>query len=159
MSKTIAATKSLEINYNSSKYFFKGMIDGTFQPDWAGLFKEDELVFNFNDLSYINSSGVMSFGQFLKNLRPVQKISYEQVPAIVIGQMGLTRGLVSDQYFPRSFYVPYINEKLDDQIHVLLTFDEVKDGKIPPKRHPADGSMIVPDVLESKFLNFLKFLK
>lgn len=159
MSGVIGKTESIEITKIDGRYRFSGMIDGSFEPSWVELFLEEKLVFDFDKLTYINSSGVMKFCLFLKTLKPSQSIDYENIPAIVISQMGLTKGLVSHRFSPRSFYVPYINDDLDDQIYIRLTLDDVKDGKIPPKRHPQNGSMVVPDVLETKFLSFLNYLK
>lgn len=159
MSSQIVKLPSLEILKLAGVYHFYGMIDGTFGPEWVTHFTENQLIFDFEKLTYINSSGVMKFSEFLKALKDTQEISYENIPAIVISQMGLTKGLVSSRFYPKSFYVPYTNDELDDQIYIKLTLDDVKDGKIPPKRHPQNGSMVLADVLESKFLNFLNYLK
>lgn len=150
--------KTIKINLNPpNTYSFEGRIDETFPVELAPQMNQALLHFCLEKISYINSSGVLQLIKFLQGLEKSQHVYFEEVPAIVVSQMSLVRGILSPRFQLKSFYVPYLEKDTDEQINLKLTIDDVADKKLPLKRHPERGTMLEPDVNPDRFLNFMNF--
>ncbi len=134
-----------------------GRVDDTFPAEAAKNLSALLLHISLKEVTAINSGGVLQLIRFLNNLHPSQTVHFEEAPTIVVIQMSLVRGLINSRFQLKSFFVPYFDKEKDEQLMLRLTIDEVKDFKIPYKRHPETGSMLEPDVNPERLLNFLNF--
>lgn len=146
------------IDLASSTVFLSGVINDNFSIELSELEGLSCIHFDFEDIRIINSSGILKLIRFLQALPPHQTVKYFNVPAAVINQMSLVNGIISSRFTVVTFYVPYTPKDSDDQIMIRLSTEEVRStGKLPPKKHPSTNALLLPDVNETKFLNFLKF--
>ncbi len=147
---------SLKIQFISPNiYHFSGRIDENFPPYLAPQMDQSLLHFNFHELAYMNSMGIVRFITLLNSLPPSVTLYYEAVPAIVVGQMGLVKGIINHRFKMKSFYVPYLDKESDEQFMILVKIEEVINQRLPDKPHPLSGKPLEPDVHVDRFLKFM----
>jgi hypothetical protein len=150
---------SLNITFNTPNlYSFAGRIDETFPVDLNEKISQDLVHFDFKDLSYMNSMGIMKFILFLNSLPKAASIYYENVPAFIVTQMGLVKGIMSQRFKMKSFYVPYVDKESQEQLMILINIEDVLNHSLPYKKNPETGSMMEPDVQVERFLSFLNHI-
>ena len=149
-------SSTLKVAFNPPGHFYlSGHIDDSFPRDLNSAMVPDLIHLDFHDVKYMNSVGIMKFISFLNHLPQSVCLYYERVPAIVVSQMGLVKGIIGPRFKMKSFYVPYIDKDSKEQLMILLTIEEVINHSLPFKKHPQTGSLLEPDVEGERFLNFL----
>jgi hypothetical protein len=147
---------ALKITFHPpNHYSLTGRIDETFPVEIGTETLQDLIHLDFNGITYMNSIGILKFITFLTSLPRTTCIYYECVPTIVVSQMGIVKGIVTQRFKIKSFYVPYIDKEIQEQIMVLVNIDEVVNNNLPYKKHPQNGSLLEPDVQVDRFLKFL----
>ena len=150
---------SMKITFKSpNEYSFHGRIDETFPIELNEKISQDLVHFNFKDVIYMNSMGIMKFISFLNSLPKAASIYYEHVPSIVVTQMGLVKGIISQKFKMKSFYVPYVDKESQEQLMILINIEDVVNDSLPYKKNPETGSLMEPDVQVERFLNFLNHI-
>lgn len=112
-------------------------------------------IFDFNDVNLINSCGVREWISLLSQLPKDAHIIYRHCPQVMVEQMNMVQGFLPDQASIESFYAPYFDADQDQEVKVLLTLAEVKNGKAPIKKN-AQGNDLEFDALEAQYFNFIK---
>jgi hypothetical protein len=69
--------------------------------------------------------------------------------------MNIVAGFIHPNGRIESFVAPYYDETNDEEIKILLTPEEIKDGKAPLKTNDA-GEALEFDEIELQYFNFLK---
>jgi len=103
----------------------------------------------------INSCGIRDWVEFQKNIDDSVQIIYQNCPQVIIEQINIIKGFIKEGGIIESFYAPYYDEKNDKEIKILITPDEVVDGKAPVKKNE-DGEELDFDEIELQYFNFLK---
>ena len=104
----------------------KGVIDE--DTNFEGIKKlGNPLVFNFRHLAAINSCGIRTWVNFLKELGHVQ-IAYEECPPLVVRQMNMVPSFVGHATVT-SVFVPYVCESCEKEKLVLVGSNDF--AKVP----------------------------
>ncbi|MBD63687.1 MAG: hypothetical protein CME62_00640 [Halobacteriovoraceae bacterium] len=116
---------------------------------------QSRIVFDLADVTMINSCGIRDWIEFQKKINQETKIIYENCPQVIIEQMNIIKGFIREGGEISSFYAPYYNPATDEEIKILLTPEEVIEGKAPEKKDE-QGRMLEFDEIELQYFNFLK---
>jgi len=93
-------------------------------------------VFNFKNLDNINSCGIRTWVNFLKELGKVQ-IFYEECPPLVVRQMNMVPSFRGGATVV-SVYVPYVCDACDTEKLVLIQGDKLADTSSIPEAFKCD---------------------
>jgi anti-anti-sigma regulatory factor len=105
----------------------RGSIDE--DTEFEGLMKlAAPLVFNFKDLIAINSCGIRSWVNLLKDLGNIE-IYYEECTPVVVRQMNMVPSFVGNAKV-LSVYVPYVCDDCEAEKLVLVPSDKFAGGKV-----------------------------
>ncbi|MAX67802.1 MAG: hypothetical protein QF441_05040 [Bacteriovoracaceae bacterium] len=115
----------------------------------------DVLVLNLKGVTHINSCGIRDWVEFQNKYLEYKEIIYQECPQVIIEQMNIVAGFIHPNGRIESFVAPYYDETNDEEIKILLTPEEIKDGKAPLKTNDA-GEALEFDEIELQYFNFLK---
>lgn len=115
----------------------------------------ESFIFDFSNVNLINSCGVREWINLVNTLVAKAKIIYRQCPQIMIEQMNMVQGFLPSGASIESFYAPYFDPDLDQEVKVLLTLSEIKAKKAPIKKND-NGTELEFDALEAQYFNFIK---
>ncbi|MEX0797889.1 MAG: hypothetical protein WEB87_04715 [Bacteriovoracaceae bacterium] len=134
---------------------FEGQIDE--DADFSSLsgLEAQVMVFNLEKVSLINSCGIREWVEFQKKLPKETKLVYRKCPQVIVEQLNIVKGFIRDNSLIESFFAPYYNEARDQEVKVLLTPSQVKEGKAPVIKDE-DGSELEFDEIEMQYFSFLK---
>ncbi len=132
-----------------------GQIDEDAELESMHIEGHTKIVFNLENVTMINSCGIRDWVEFQKNIADDTKIIYRNCPQVIIEQLNIIKGFIKEGGVIESFYAPYYDEKSDKEIKILITPDEVIDGKAPVKKN-AEGDELDFDEIELQYFNFLK---
>lgn len=144
------------------------ILDGTAMVTLSGEIDEDsnfskleslsdaKYVFDFNDITMINSCGIREWITFIEKLDPKISIVYQRCPQVIIEQINMVHGFLRAGAQIESFYAPYFSEDEDKEYKILLKVDQIKDGKAPDMKSPDTGDDLEFDAIEEQYFNFLK---
>ena len=113
------------------------------------------LFFDFNDITLINSCGVREWINFIDSIGPQTTITYKNCPQIVIEQINMVHGFIKKGTKIESFYAPYYSEAEDRVEKVLLTTQDIINGKAPTK-HSESGEELEFDAIEAQYFQFIQ---
>lgn len=147
----------IELNQNGDEIeaVFEGQIDE--DADFSELKGKSpkRLIFNLKKVSMINSCGIRDWIEFQKNLPENMELVYRRCPQVIVEQLNIVKGFIRENGQVESFYAPYYNEDKDEEIKVLLTPDQVVDGKAPVQKDES-GLELEFDEIEAQYFSFLK---
>jgi len=150
---------SLEINVESTtpevKVTLRGQINEDSDLSALETLSGDSLILDLQGIDMINSCGIREWVEFQNKHFNFPKVIYENCPQVIIEQMNVVAGFIHKNGIIKSFFAPYFNESTDQEIKILLTPDEVVDGKAPVKKSD-DGQELEFDDIEAQYFNFLK---
>jgi anti-anti-sigma regulatory factor len=133
---------------------FHGQLDEDADFDQAVNLGSDTIIFDFENVKHINSCGIREWIKFQGEIDSTKKLVYRNCPQIIVEQMNIVKGFVRDGGVIESFYAPYYSEDKDEERKILITPDQVKDGKAPEITE--DGETLEFDDIEAQYFNFLK---
>ncbi len=126
----------------------------------------DEVVFDFNNVEHINSTGIKHWVQWVSVIvdkNPNLKFCFVNCPKPIVDQINMVDGFLPPGSVVKSFKVPYFCEVCDKDVtrtFVLgreYSFDE---GRlilnIPDNTCDRSDCEMEPDVVEQKYFKFLK---
>ncbi|MCB0379231.1 MAG: hypothetical protein KDD33_12130 [Bdellovibrionales bacterium] len=126
----------------------------------------DEVVFDFGDVSHINSTGIKHWVQWVEKItadRPHLRFVFINCPKAIVDQMNMVEGFLPSNSKVQSFKVPYYCETCDkDTVCTFVAGREysVENGQlqltIPDQKCGRDDCEMEPDVVEQKYFRFLK---
>ena len=145
----------IQILDDQAKVEICGPVDEDSNFEKIQAIKQDIFVLNLNKVSLMNSCGVREWINLVESLPKSSTIIYENVPQLVVEQMNMVKGFLTPNSQIKSFYAPYYNEDNDKITAVLLTSEQIKDGKAPEMKDE-DGKELEFDAIEAQYFNFLK---
>lgn len=113
------------------------------------------LVFDFQKCTLINSCGIREWIQFLQKLPKTLAIEYVNCPQIIIEQVNMVKGFISENAKVKTFYAPYFCETCDKEYTVLLDASQIKNMKAPEVRCQADQYVMDFDAIPGQYFHFL----
>jgi len=134
---------------------FSGAINEDFIYDELVQNKFSKYIFDLNKVSLLNSCGIREWVKFLKELGDNVSLTYRNCPQMVVLQMNMVKGFLTENATVESFYAPYFNEDDDEEVKILLNTSEIIDGKAPEKKSDS-GSVLEFDGVEETYFRFLK---
>jgi anti-anti-sigma regulatory factor len=103
------------------KVFLRGNIDE--DADFESIKKiTGTIVINFKDVKSINSCGIRTWVNFLKDISGRQVV-YEECPPIIVRQMNMVPSFLGTAKVT-SVYVPYVSDETDEEKLVLFSADK-----------------------------------
>ena len=139
-----AAEKSIHMD----KFTFEVKARGTVKViNLAGVIDEDTsfeeikkiggpYIFNFKKLENVNSLGVRTWVNFMKELGKVQ-VCYEECPPLIVRQMNMVPSF-KGQAQVTSVFVPYVCDACDTEKLVLIQGDKLADPSSIPEAFTCD---------------------
>lgn len=105
----------------NNKILLKGIIDE--DATFENLLKmPSPFTLNFKDVTSINSCGIRSWVNFLKDLGSA-KITYEECPPLIVRQLNMVPSFAGNANVA-SVYVPYVCENCEAEKTLLVTSDK-----------------------------------
>ena len=128
----------------------------------------DDVVFDFNDVSHINSTGIKHWVQWVSGIvdtNPSLKFYFVNCPKPIVDQINMVEGFLPRNSVVKSFKVPYYCEECEkDATYTFVLGREYKieNGKasINPPIYPCKCTepSLEPDIIEKKYFRFLENL-
>ena len=126
----------------------------------------DEVVFDFDNVEHINSTGIKHWVQWISKVstdNPNLKFFFVNCPKPIVDQINMVDGFLPQQSVVKSFKVPYFCEVCDKDMTCTFVLgreyqmdgDKVK-LSIPPNTCDRADCEMEPDVVEQKYFKFLK---
>lgn len=130
------------------------------KPDFT-----DEVVFDFNNVEHINSTGIKHWVQWVTsivNQFPNLKFAFFNCPKPIVDQINMVDGFLPPGSVVKSFKVPYYCEVCDKDITCTFVMGreyKVEDGRmvlaVPDNTCDRGDCEMEPDVVEQKYFKFL----
>ena len=133
---------------------FEGVIDEDANFDKIKSLGMNQFVFDFNNVTMINSCGIREWIKYLDNLGEA-KIIYMNCPQIIIEQVNMVHGFIRKGIVVDSFYAPYFCTSCDTGKKILLKSSEVAGFKPPVKHCNTCKSELEFDAIEKQYFSFL----
>jgi anti-anti-sigma regulatory factor len=135
-----------------------GRVDEDFRQKDIDVSNMSSIVFNFKDISMINSCGVREWISFIKAIPETVEMAYEECTPTIVTQMNIIAGFLLPRIKVISFYAPYFNSSDDSEVLYLVTQKDLG-GALPPKVKSDAGEELEFDAHPDKYFSFLKTLK
>lgn len=143
-------------NGNVSTVLIQGAIDEDFTTSFLQDVTGESIVFDFQNLTLINSCGIREWIRLIENLNGKQ-ITYSKCPKILIDQVNMVEGFFPDYCKIDTFYAPYYSEDKDEEVDVLLNVSEVGDDlKAPSRKDESSQEELEFDDIEAQYFAFIK---
>lgn len=133
----------------------KGSIDEDFDGQILMNESSSKVFIDFNEVTKINSCGVREFIDVLTHIAD-KNIYYVNCPRILVDQINMVKGFVTNNSVVLSFYAPYFCEETDEDHMILFKATDIKDLSKAPEAKDSDGNELVFDDFEEKYFKFLK---
>lgn len=131
-----------------------GVIDEDANFDKIKSLKMNQFIFDFNNVSMINSCGIREWIKYLQEIEGA-KISYINCPQIIIEQVNMVHGFIRKGITVESFFAPYFCSSCDTGKKILLKNSEVVGTKPPVKLCNTCSSELEFDAIEKQYFSFL----
>jgi anti-anti-sigma regulatory factor len=111
----------IETANGQQKVFLRGNVDE--DADFEAIKKiAGTITINFRDVKSINSCGIRSWVNFLKDIAGRQVV-YEECPPIIVRQMNMVPSFLGAAKVV-SVYVPYVSDETDEEKLILFTAEK-----------------------------------
>lgn len=107
-----------------------------------------QLVLDLGGISHINSVGIRSWINWVKDISQGRKLIFRRCPRVIVMQMNMVGDFLPPGSTVESFYVPYYCETCDEESEVLFTVGkeiEVAGGTGVRINYDPKGSCKTPD--------------
>lgn len=152
--------KNLEIKIDQkdqeTTVYLIGVIDEDSNFDSIISLNANKYIFNFKDVSMINSCGVREWINFIEKIPASSQLIYQNCPQVVIEQINMVHGFIRKGAQVETFYAPYYSEKEDQVKKILLHTKDITNGKAPSIKDPQSEEVLEFDAIEAQYFNFLK---
>jgi anti-anti-sigma regulatory factor len=146
----------LEVVADKVTASFSGQLDEDANFSKVTELNAQSYVFDLKGIEFVNSCGIREWIKFIERLNDGVKTVYRHCPQIIVEQINMVRGFIKEGGVVESFYAPYYSERDDKVKHVLLTKDQVLEGKAPEVEDDESGETLEFDDIEEQYFNFLK---
>ena len=141
---------------NQNIFLLRGTIDEDTTFDEIAKY-QGPYVFNFKEITSINSCGVRSWVNFIKSLGK-QSVAYEECPPVIVRQMNMVPSFVGPANV-LSVYVPYVCDGCDTEKTVLVNRSQFS-GKLQiASSFPCDSCKKNEMVVDGQPDQYFAFLK
>lgn len=145
---------SNRINGDVAYITLEGTIDEDANFDKISSLGLKKYVFDFLNVSMINSCGIREWIKYLKDIEGAE-IVYQNCPQIIIEQVNMVHGFITKGVTVESFFAPYFCEQCDTAKKILLKNTEVINSKPPVKQCNTCKSDLEFDAIEKQYFSFL----
>jgi anti-anti-sigma regulatory factor len=145
-----------QVDGNNTVLEFIGQIDEDADFSLVEGLDSATIIFDLEKVTHINSCGIREWIKFQETLSTNSSLLYRKCPQVIVEQMNIVKGFVREGGKIESFYAPYFYEEKDEEVKVLLTPDQVKDGKAPEMKFEGTDNVMEFDDIEAQYFNFLK---
>lgn len=143
-------------NGSATTVLVQGAIDEDFTTGFLQEVTGESIVFDFQNLTLINSCGIREWIRLIENLSGKQ-ITYSKCPKILIDQVNMVEGFFPDYCKIDTFFAPYYSEDKDEEVDILLNVSEIaEDLKAPAKKDEGSGEELEFDDIEAQYFAFIK---
>lgn len=132
----------------------EGVIDEDANFDKIKSLKMNKFVFDFSNVSMINSCGIREWIKYLQEIEGAS-VTYINCPQIIIEQVNMVHGFIKKGTTIESFYAPYFCTSCDTGKKILLKNSEVVNMKPPAKLCNTCSSELEFDAIEKQYFSFL----
>lgn len=136
------------------KLVVSGQVNENFKFDNLELSGAPTVHIDLDGINLMNSSGVKRWFKFIEAIPAESDIIYQKVPPIIVTQMNIVEGFLSNNATVESFYAPYFDESKDQEVKKLLKPSEIVNKKAPIIKNE-DGDELEFDALEETYFKFL----
>ncbi len=109
---------------------------------------------DLKEVTMINSLGIKKWFEVLNAIDANTSIKYHNIPPSIVTQMSLVIGFLPKQAEVISFFAPYFDRRTKETKLVLLTPDQIVDGKAPVQKNDL-GEDLILDAIEEIYFSFL----
>ena len=138
--------------------YFEGQIDEDSEFSQLDLKDLDEVIFDLQKVTHLNSCGIREWIQFQNQNVEGKKVTYRNCPQVVVEQMNIVKGFVLEGGVIESFFAPYYDEDADQEVKVLLKPSQIVDNKAPAVKND-QGKELEFDDIEAQYFSFINRTK
>ena len=136
---------------------FAGPIDEDSSFEDISKLSSQKIVFDFENVSLINSCGIREWINFIEALDSGISFSYINCRQIIIEQINMVKGFIREGSRVDTFYAPYYCETCDDEYKIHLNHNDIVDSKAPKVSCPKCSKEDIEfDAIEEQFFQFTK---
>lgn len=152
--KLIINTKDSEEGKNIE---FIGPIDEDSSFDEISNLGSNNIIFDFEKVTLINSCGIREWVKFIEGLDSEISFSYRNCRQIIIEQINMVKGFIRDGAKVDSFYAPYYCESCDKEFKIPLKYSQISERKAPVVNCPeCEKNELEFDAIEAQYFQFIK---
>lgn len=158
-------TKKMD-DANKARLSLEGSMDEHSNYEQVALDLIDEVVFDFDNITHINSAGIKLWIQWHNRIQeklPRLKFSFINCPKPYVDQINMVEGFIPKDSIVRSFKVPFYCETCEaDKSFTFVLGREYKKTEtgyeitVPDATCERSDCEMEPDVVEAKYFRFLK---
>lgn len=141
-------------------YHLSGRVDET--TDFRPIVKDasGDVTFDLSGIERMNSSGVMRWGRFIRDVsKRTASVRFVRCSPVIVNQLNMIKDFAGGAVI-ESFYAPYICEECGTESTTLVEVDEHREAliakQVPPQSCPACNQEMVLNSLEDSYLSFLR---
>lgn len=148
----------LNIQNGQGNVRLQGLMDEDMDLSKISTVNEDKLVFDFKEVTGINSCGIRDWITFLGELSQTVNVAYINCPQVIIEQMNMVKGFLPEGAVIESFYAPFFCEECDNEEKVLMSPNDIIGGKAPTdlKCSSCGAVGLEFDSLPNQYFHFIK---
>lgn len=135
-----------------------GNLDQGFPFPEPSILQSEKIIMDFEDMKLINSLGIRNFILFCEAL-PASKLIYKNCPCILVNQFNMVKSMISPRVKVESFFAPYFAPITHEELEILISPEDVKNGQAPKRTHPHTGEELDFDDLDERYFYFLTLMK
>lgn len=151
---------NLEKSADKTIVHIEGSVDENFSQFSQAILDGGKLEFSLEKLKSINSTGIREWIKLMQRLTK-SEITFTHCPKIFIDQLNMVSGFIPKNSKIISFYVPYYNEDLDQEVRVLFTAGKEFNGSkvtVNETYKNDKGQEFELDIIKAKYFKFLDSL-
>lgn len=133
----------------------KGSIDEDFDGHILLNESSNKIFIDFQGVIKINSCGIREFIDVLAHISD-KDLYYVNCPRILVDQINIVKGFITEKSIVLSFYAPYFCEETDEDHMILFKAQDIKNYTKAPEVKDSHGNDLEFDDFEEKYFKFLK---
>ena len=148
-------TINTQIIGNICKVEFSGNINEDTSFDKILALKMPEYHFDFNNVKMINSCGIREWIKLINQLDKQSIIKYLNCRQIVVEQINMVHGFITDKSQIQTFYTPFFCEKCNLEKQILVNVKDINKRKAPEVTCDKCSRVMEFDAIEEQYFSFI----
>jgi len=140
---------------NVCKVDFIGNINEDADFEKIIALKMPEYHFNFDQVAMINSCGIREWISLITKIGTQATIKYFNCRQIVVEQINVVHGFITDKSQIQTFYTPYYCDKCNLEKQVLVEVKSINNRKAPAIKCDKCSSKMEFDAIEEHYFSFI----